>query len=44
MMHVAAETYQKALDSGWGHEDKGAMIKVFEKALDVKFRKKKNNK
>ena len=28
-----------ALNSGWGHEDKGAMIKVFENALGVKFRK-----
>ena len=44
MVHIAAETYQQALDSGWGQEDKGAMIKVFEKALDVKFRKKNNNK
>ncbi len=44
MVHMAAETYQKALDSGWGHEDKGAMFKVFEKALDVKFRKKNINK
>ena len=41
MVRTAAETYQKALDSGWGDEDKGAMIKVFESALGVKFRKKK---
>ena len=41
MVRTAAETYQKALDSGWGQEDKGAMIKVFEGALGVKFRKKK---
>jgi 3-hydroxyisobutyrate dehydrogenase-like beta-hydroxyacid dehydrogenase len=40
MVRTAAETYQKALDSGWGHEDKGAMIKVFERALGVRFRKK----
>ncbi|MGD9303158.1 MAG: NAD(P)-dependent oxidoreductase [Desulfobacterales bacterium] len=40
MIRTAAETYQKALDSGWGQEDKGAMIKVFESALGVKFRKK----
>jgi 3-hydroxyisobutyrate dehydrogenase-like beta-hydroxyacid dehydrogenase len=40
MVHMAAETYQKALDSGWGHEDKGAMFKVFENMLDVRFRKK----
>jgi 3-hydroxyisobutyrate dehydrogenase-like beta-hydroxyacid dehydrogenase len=43
MVHMAAETYQKALDSGWGHEDKGAMFKVFEQALGVRFRKKNNN-
>ena len=43
MVHTAAETYQKAMDSGWGHEDKGAMFKVFEKTLDVKFRKKSNS-
>ena len=42
MVHTAATTYQMALDSGYGHEDKGAMIKVFEKALGVKFRKKIN--
>jgi 3-hydroxyisobutyrate dehydrogenase-like beta-hydroxyacid dehydrogenase len=42
MVRAAAETYQKALDSGWGHEDKGAMIKVFESALGVKFRKKES--
>jgi 3-hydroxyisobutyrate dehydrogenase-like beta-hydroxyacid dehydrogenase len=42
MVRTAAETYQKALDSGWGQEDKGAMIKVFESALGVKFRKKES--
>jgi len=40
MIHTAATTYQMALNSGWGREDKGAMIKVFENALGVKFRKK----
>jgi 3-hydroxyisobutyrate dehydrogenase-like beta-hydroxyacid dehydrogenase len=40
MVHTAATTYQMALNSGWGHEDKGAMIKVFENTLGVKFRKK----
>ncbi len=40
MVHTAATTYQMALNSGYGHEDKGAMIKVFENALRVKFRKK----
>ena len=42
MVRTAADTYQKALDSGWGREDKGAMIKVFESALGVKFRKKES--
>ena len=42
MVHTAATTYQMALSSGYGHEDKGAMIKVFENALGVKFRKKNN--
>jgi 3-hydroxyisobutyrate dehydrogenase-like beta-hydroxyacid dehydrogenase len=40
MVKTAATTYQMALSSGWGHEDKGAMIKVFENALGVKFRAK----
>ena len=40
MIHTAATTYQMALNSGWGREDKGAMIKVFENALGIKFRKK----
>ena len=40
IIHTAATTYQMALNSGYGHEDKGAMIKVFEKALGVEFRKK----
>ncbi len=39
MVHTAATTYQMALSSGYGHEDKGAMIKVFENALGVQFRK-----
>jgi 3-hydroxyisobutyrate dehydrogenase-like beta-hydroxyacid dehydrogenase len=40
MVHTAATTYQMALNSGYGREDKGAMVKVFENALGVKFRKK----
>ena len=40
MVHTAATTYQMALAAGFAHEDKGAMIKVFEGLLDVKFRKK----
>jgi len=39
MVHAAATTYQMALRMGLGQEDKGAMIKVFENALGVKFRK-----
>ena len=39
MVHTAATTYQMALSSGYGHEDKGAMIKVFENALGIKFRR-----
>ena len=42
MVHTTAATYQMALNSGWGHEDKGAMIKVFENLLGVKFRKRKS--
>jgi 3-hydroxyisobutyrate dehydrogenase-like beta-hydroxyacid dehydrogenase len=40
MVHTAATTYQMALTSGFSNEDKGAMIKVFERLLEVKFRKK----
>jgi 3-hydroxyisobutyrate dehydrogenase-like beta-hydroxyacid dehydrogenase len=39
LVHTAANTYQMALAMGLGREDKGAMIKVFEKALGVEFRK-----
>jgi hypothetical protein len=35
MVHTALSTYQFALDMGLGQEDKGAMIKVFERFLDV---------
>ena len=41
MVHTAMTTYQKALSLGLGAEDKGAMIKVFEKKLGVAFRKKR---
>ena len=37
----AMQTYQLALAQGLGHENKGAMIKVWEKALGVEVRKKK---
>ena len=39
LVHAATTTYQMALAEGYGHEDKGAMIKVFERLLDVRFRK-----
>ena len=35
------DTYRRALDDGLGNEDKGAMIKVFEKEMGVVFRKEK---
>jgi 3-hydroxyisobutyrate dehydrogenase-like beta-hydroxyacid dehydrogenase len=35
-------TYQMALDQGLGRENKGAMIKVWEKVLGVQVRKKKS--
>ena len=41
MVHTALTTYQKALSLGLGQEDKGAMIKVFEKKLGVAFRKRR---
>ena len=42
LVQAATTTYQMALAAGYGDEDKGAMIKVFENILDVKFRKKGN--
>ncbi len=38
LVHAATTTYQMALAEGYGAEDKGAMIKVFERILGVKFR------
>lgn len=38
--HAATTTYQMALAAGLGKEDKGAMIKVFEKINSVEFRRK----
>ena len=38
VVHAAVSTYQTALKSGYGEEDKGAMIKIFETLLDVKCR------
>jgi 3-hydroxyisobutyrate dehydrogenase-like beta-hydroxyacid dehydrogenase len=40
LVHAATTTYQMALAAGYGDEDKGAMIKVFERILGVQFRKK----
>ncbi len=40
MVQTAMTTYEKALALGLGAQDKGAMIKVFEKKLGVAFRKK----
>ncbi len=40
VVQAAKATYQTALDSGLGSLDKGAMIKIFEQILNVKFRKK----
>jgi 3-hydroxyisobutyrate dehydrogenase-like beta-hydroxyacid dehydrogenase len=41
VVQTAMATYQKALSLGLGEEDKGAMIKVFEKKLGVAFRRKR---
>jgi 3-hydroxyisobutyrate dehydrogenase-like beta-hydroxyacid dehydrogenase len=41
VVQTAMTTYQKALSLGLGQEDKGAMIKVFEKKLGVAFRKRR---
>lgn len=38
-IHATLDTYGKALDMGLENEDKGAMLKVFEKELEVLFRK-----
>jgi 3-hydroxyisobutyrate dehydrogenase-like beta-hydroxyacid dehydrogenase len=38
VFHAALHTYQLALLEGYGMENKGAMIKVWEKALGVKVR------
>ena len=37
--HSATNTYQRAILEGLGDNDKGAMVKVFEKLLDVEVRK-----
>ena len=38
VVHAATTTYQMALLDGLGDQDKGAMIKVFERILGVEFR------
>lgn len=40
LVHATTTTYQMALRGGFGDESKGAMIKVFEELLGVKFRRK----
>lgn len=42
LVKAATTTYQMALAQGYGNEDKGAMIKVFEQMLGVQFRKKQD--
>jgi 3-hydroxyisobutyrate dehydrogenase-like beta-hydroxyacid dehydrogenase len=39
VVQAATATYQRALCSGYGDQDKGAMIKLFESLLGVVFRK-----
>lgn len=39
VLQAAAATYQTALLKGYGDEDKGAMIKVYEELLGVAYRK-----
>ena len=40
VLQAATATYQTALLKGYGDQDKGAMIKVYEELLGVEFRKK----
>jgi 3-hydroxyisobutyrate dehydrogenase-like beta-hydroxyacid dehydrogenase len=40
LTQATTNIFQMALAQGLGHESKGALIKVFEKILDVEFRKK----
>jgi len=39
MVQATTTTFQMALAEGLGDESKGALIKIFERMLDVKFRK-----
>ncbi len=43
LVQAATTTYQMALAAGYGDEDKGAMIKVFENILGIKFRRQGND-
>ncbi|RJQ54757.1 MAG: NAD(P)-dependent oxidoreductase [Desulfobacteraceae bacterium] len=40
LVQATATTFQMALAEGFGKESKGALMKVFEKMLDVRFRRK----
>ncbi|MDR3561120.1 MAG: NAD(P)-dependent oxidoreductase [Negativicutes bacterium] len=40
VLHAAATTYQTAMLKGYGEQDKGSMIRVFEELLGVSYRKK----
>ncbi len=40
VVQATATTFQMALAEGYGHDDKGGLIKVYERLLGVKFRKK----
>ncbi len=42
LVHAATTTYQMALLGGLGDQDKGAMIRVFERMLGVEFRRGEN--
>jgi 3-hydroxyisobutyrate dehydrogenase-like beta-hydroxyacid dehydrogenase len=39
LVHAATTTYQMALAEGYGDQGKAAMIQVFERLLDVQFRR-----
>ncbi len=43
LTHSAATTYQMALAEGYGNENKGAMVKVFERLMSVEFRRSGEN-
>ncbi|MBW1962408.1 MAG: NAD-binding protein [Deltaproteobacteria bacterium] len=43
LVHATTTTFQMALAEGLGDENKGSLIKVFERKLGVEFRKKEKN-